>query len=274
MIRDHVAPRADWQADCEEIGFTYHSIDGTYWDESRCYRFTWEEVDTLEAAAAELHARCLDAVEHVVTHNRFAQLAIPGTNYGDYTEAIWGVTWQGRYIYVGATNNGIKVVDAERPASLSIVKEVPTSQYGGVSAGPLDAIGNVLVVTTPKESAGIATLDISDPVNPTRLASLTSTSISYIGMFYRHWIFLQSPVRAWDVLTNPRSIGSGTSPLGCRTRIFESGCTLPVNVPFAYANTYAVGCVASPGMVVVVMVPDRVAPLTNCESPVPPPPEK
>jgi glutathionylspermidine synthase len=77
MIRDHVAPRANWQADCEEIGFTYHSIDGTYWDESRCYRFTWEEIDTLEAATAELHARCLDAVEHVVTHDRLAQLAIP-----------------------------------------------------------------------------------------------------------------------------------------------------------------------------------------------------
>ena len=77
MIRDHVAPRPNWQADCEEIGFTYHSIDGTYWDESRCYRFTADEIDTLEAAAGELHARCLDAVEHVVTHNRLAQLAIP-----------------------------------------------------------------------------------------------------------------------------------------------------------------------------------------------------
>ena len=36
-----------------------HSIDGTYWDESRCYRFTVEEIDRLEAAAAELSARCL-----------------------------------------------------------------------------------------------------------------------------------------------------------------------------------------------------------------------
>jgi hypothetical protein len=93
-------------------------------------------------------------------------VAIPGTNYGDYTEAVWGVSWQGQYIYVGATNNGIKVVDAANPASAAIVKEVPTSAYGGVSAGPLDAIGNVLVVMTPKESGGAATLDISDPINP------------------------------------------------------------------------------------------------------------
>ena len=30
------------------------------------------------------------------------------------------------------------------------MKEVPTSAYGGVSAGPVDAIGNVLVVMTPE----------------------------------------------------------------------------------------------------------------------------
>ncbi len=77
MIRENATPRPNWREDCEAIGFTYHSIDGTYWDESRCYRFTADEIDTLEAAAAELHARCLDAVEHIVTHDRMAELAIP-----------------------------------------------------------------------------------------------------------------------------------------------------------------------------------------------------
>ncbi len=141
------------------------------------------------------------------------KVAIAGANYGDYTEAIWGVTWQGQYIYVGATNNGIRVVDASDPAALRVVKEVPTSQYGGVSAGAIDAIGNVLVLTTPKESGGVATLDISDPENPTRLASF-STGISYIGQFYRRWVFLIGAIRAWDVLTDPRNIGIGSSPIG------------------------------------------------------------
>jgi len=143
------------------------------------------------------------------------QLAIPGTNYGDYTEAVWGVSWQGQYIYVGATNNGIKVVNAADPRALTIVREVPTSQYGGVSAGPVDAIGNVLVVMTPKESGGIATLDISDPTAPTRLASFTTTT-AYIGAFHRHYAFLIG-LRAWDVLSNPSSIGSGTTPIGSLT---------------------------------------------------------
>jgi glutathionylspermidine synthase len=77
MERELCAPRADWVAQCEAVGFGYHSIDGTYWDESRRYRFTADEVDTLEAATAELHARCLDAAEHVVANGRMGELAIP-----------------------------------------------------------------------------------------------------------------------------------------------------------------------------------------------------
>ena len=37
MRRELIAPRANWQNEMESIGFHYHSIDGTYWDESRCY---------------------------------------------------------------------------------------------------------------------------------------------------------------------------------------------------------------------------------------------
>jgi len=152
-------------------------------------------------------------VTSVTAPKHLAQLKISNINYGDYTEAVWGVSWQGQYIYVGATNNGIKVVDAADPANLKIVTEVPTSSYGGVSAGPVDAIGNVLVVMTPKESSGIATLDISDPTKPTRLASLTTTTKSYITQFHRRYAVMLGPIRVWDVLTNPKNIGTGTSPI-------------------------------------------------------------
>jgi glutathionylspermidine synthase len=77
MDREMRTPRADWIAQCENVGFSYHSIDGTYWDESRCYRFTGEEIETLEAATAELAARCLDAAEHIVACGRLGELAIP-----------------------------------------------------------------------------------------------------------------------------------------------------------------------------------------------------
>ncbi len=88
MQRELRAPRADWVAQCESVGFTYHSLGGTYWDESRCYRFTAGEIDTLEAASAELHARCLDAADHIVVRERMAELAIP-ERWREHVAASW-----------------------------------------------------------------------------------------------------------------------------------------------------------------------------------------
>ena len=66
MRREELAPRADWQGKVEALGLDFHTMDGVYWDESACYRFTAGEVDTLEAATAELHARCLEAAGRVI----------------------------------------------------------------------------------------------------------------------------------------------------------------------------------------------------------------
>ena len=63
-------------------------MDGTYWDESHCYRFTADEIDELEAATRALHQLSLAAVEHIVTADRFEQLAIaPG--FADRIRASW-----------------------------------------------------------------------------------------------------------------------------------------------------------------------------------------
>ena len=63
-------------------------MDGTYWDESHCYRFTADEIDELEAATRALHQLSLAAVEHIVTADRFEQLAIaPG--FADRISASW-----------------------------------------------------------------------------------------------------------------------------------------------------------------------------------------
>ncbi|MCU0950321.1 MAG: glutathionylspermidine synthase family protein [Burkholderiaceae bacterium] len=76
MQRQMIAPREKWQAAMEALGFRYHSIDGTYWDESRCYRFDSDEIDAIDDATAELHARCLDAAAHVVERGRMDEFAI------------------------------------------------------------------------------------------------------------------------------------------------------------------------------------------------------
>ncbi|HUL96510.1 MAG TPA: glutathionylspermidine synthase family protein [Usitatibacter sp.] len=77
MRRETRVPRVDWPRKVEELGFLYHSMDGVYWDERACYRFSEAEVDTLEAATAELHRLSLEAVARVVQGGDYARFAIP-----------------------------------------------------------------------------------------------------------------------------------------------------------------------------------------------------
>jgi glutathionylspermidine synthase len=88
MRRETLAPRPGWPQAMEALGFHYHSIDGTYWDESRCYVFDAAEIDALEDATAELHAMALNAAEHVVGAGRWDEFAIPA-EWVPYVEASW-----------------------------------------------------------------------------------------------------------------------------------------------------------------------------------------
>ena len=77
MRREPLVPRPDWPREADSLGFTFHSMGGVYWDERACYRFTAAEIDTLEAATAELHARCLEAVARVVERGDYERFHIP-----------------------------------------------------------------------------------------------------------------------------------------------------------------------------------------------------
>ncbi|HLP77070.1 MAG TPA: glutathionylspermidine synthase family protein, partial [Candidatus Paceibacterota bacterium] len=78
MKRHRCQPRENWRAKAEEIGFTYHSHEqGPYWDESACYELTAGEVDSLEAAANELHRLCTDAAEAIIRRGWWPRLGIP-----------------------------------------------------------------------------------------------------------------------------------------------------------------------------------------------------
>ena len=106
MQREERIPRIDWPRKVEELGFLFHSIDGVYWDERACYRFTAAEIDTLEEATAELHARCLEAVERVVDKRDFERFRIPEPFHGliesswrDADKSLYGrfdLSWDGQ----------------------------------------------------------------------------------------------------------------------------------------------------------------------------------
>jgi uncharacterized protein (TIGR03382 family) len=135
-----------------------------------------------------------------------SHLELDGISFGDNTEAVWGLSWQGDVLYVGGTNTGIHVVDTADPTAPVVVTRIPTSAYGGVSAGPLWAIGNTLLVTPPKDHAGLATLDISDPWAPTPITHLDTPDDAYIGGFYGTRAYLVNPWRTYEVLADPTTI--------------------------------------------------------------------
>lgn len=89
MRRVAGTPRLNWRRRVEELGFTYHTIDGDlYWDESAWYEFTPTEIEELEAATNELHGLCLEAVQAVLEQDRLDEFQIPRT-YHDWVRESW-----------------------------------------------------------------------------------------------------------------------------------------------------------------------------------------
>ncbi len=77
MQRCVETPRRDWQTRVEQVGLSFHTIDGqTYWDESASYCFTALQIDVLEAATTDLHQLCLKAVESVIVQARWTAFGI------------------------------------------------------------------------------------------------------------------------------------------------------------------------------------------------------
>jgi glutathionylspermidine synthase len=79
MRRETSRPRADWREKCDSAGLTFHSQDGTYWEESVRFAFTLDEIERdIEAPTQELLALCYAALSELVGDEQaLARLAIP-----------------------------------------------------------------------------------------------------------------------------------------------------------------------------------------------------
>ena len=105
MEREERVPRVDWPKKVEELGFYFHTMDGVYWDERACYRFSAEEVDRLEAATGELQSRCIDAVGRVIERGEYERFHIPEAfhalierSWNDDERSLYGrfdLSWDG-----------------------------------------------------------------------------------------------------------------------------------------------------------------------------------
>lgn len=95
MDRHTTTPRPGWQQTVEDQGLIYpltrYPDDSLrpYWDESAYYTFTLPEVEALEEVVEELHAMCLAAAQHIVTHGRLADLGITDPRVADAVTEAW-----------------------------------------------------------------------------------------------------------------------------------------------------------------------------------------
>jgi DNA-binding beta-propeller fold protein YncE len=123
----------------------------------------------------------------VTNPTRLSAMPLSGVQFSDYDVGAWWLAWQAPYVYVGASGNGIFVVDATNPRSPTLVRQIPTSQTGGFRIQPIFAVGNLLVATSVDfngPSTGILTMDISDPGNPTVIRTQrTNLPVFYAAMF-------------------------------------------------------------------------------------------
>ncbi|HEX4858042.1 MAG TPA: glutathionylspermidine synthase family protein [Usitatibacteraceae bacterium] len=112
MKRLNRIPRPDWPRKMEELGFSFHSIDGVYWDERVCYEFSAAQIDTLESATNTLHQLCIEAAGHVVDSGDYERFAIPREfipmverSWNDDEATLYGrfdLSWDGRAGDAGA----------------------------------------------------------------------------------------------------------------------------------------------------------------------------
>jgi glutathionylspermidine synthase len=77
MKRINISPRKDWEKKVEELGFSFHSLDNLYWDESTAYEFSMQEILELERVSNKLHLMCIEAVQYVLDNKLYSKFQIP-----------------------------------------------------------------------------------------------------------------------------------------------------------------------------------------------------
>jgi glutathionylspermidine synthase len=82
MTRHRLTPRPDWEEKVRALGLAWHhdTADAPYWDESTTYELSLDEISRLEETATDLHQLYIEATDHIISNNRWDDLAIPAAH--------------------------------------------------------------------------------------------------------------------------------------------------------------------------------------------------
>ncbi|WP_313138700.1 glutathionylspermidine synthase family protein [Myroides sp.] len=116
---------ANWQKRLEDNGFGFHTDENNipYWIEHYYYSIEPAFADEIYNATTELWQMCLEAVDHVITHNLFDQFQIP-IFFHDHIKQSWendAPSIYGRFDFVfDEKKQQLKVLEfnADTPTSL------------------------------------------------------------------------------------------------------------------------------------------------------------
>lgn len=118
------------------------------------------------------------------------KVVLPTVDGGDYSKVSWQLWWQAPYLYVASADDGVYIVDAKDPANAVIANRgegrpnpVPTGELGGFRVGPIFTIGNQMVISSMETNSGLASLDLSDPLNPKFLDGVGALPFYYATCF-------------------------------------------------------------------------------------------
>ncbi|UEM21805.1 glutathionylspermidine synthase family protein [Skermanella mucosa] len=123
MERIGLAARPDWRDTAAEAGFTFHSENGPYWDETAAYRFTLAQVEEIEEATESLESLCYQVVDRAVGDPAVLdRLAIP-RGFHDLVRRSWTDRERNLYgrfdfSYDGGTPPKLLEYNADTPTSL------------------------------------------------------------------------------------------------------------------------------------------------------------
>jgi DNA-binding beta-propeller fold protein YncE len=165
-------------------------LDGRTWDlrEVHAMGFSHREGRKLVALHTRFGLHLWDLAD-VTAPERVGRLDLPGVFSGDYEGVAWQLAWQGTYLYVAGSGEGVYVVDTSDPTAPVLAdldgapNPIPPGELGGFRVGPLFVVGNRLIVSSMDNEAGYAVLDLSDPKHPALAGTRTGLPKFYSTCF-------------------------------------------------------------------------------------------
>lgn len=158
MKRIEIEARPNWQAECEKVGFNWHTlavdpgVDPAYWDETHAYEFTLEEIETIEEVSQRHYRMALSTVEYVIDKGPelLSKLGIPAA-FHEMIKKSWtrqDLDLYGRFDYALAPDGTPKMLEfnADTPTSLleaSVVQWYWMEQYAQRTGQTLDQFNSI-----------------------------------------------------------------------------------------------------------------------------------